>query len=73
MNRLILGKHLLTLNARMLDFHYKCRDFKNENTKVSFHYLKNFIQKLLIGYVVAESFYIKLDLNFFFTEYEQKS
>lgn len=71
MNRLILGKHLLRLKVRMFDLHYKCRYFKNENTNVSFHYLKNFIQKLLTGYAVAEtmeemqSFYMKLGLNFF--------
>lgn len=41
MSRLILGKHLLRLKISMLDFHYKCREFKNENTKVSFHDLKN--------------------------------
>jgi len=45
MNRTRFGNYLLRLKVSIFVFYYKCRDFKRENTKVSFHNFKKFIQK----------------------------
>lgn len=47
-------KTLLRLLVSIFYFHYKCRSFKHENSKVSFHYFKKFIQKSHAGCAAAE-------------------